>query len=132
MLGCRLAHCEGIPLSWNVCDFGLCLVLCWRHLALICIVFVVPCQYASCWFFDTEECNLLRISYLFLMRTLVITYSHVMHIVKYIREIEIQVFWNMIVSLDKRFPVFWRIVVLLSLGSNSPRIAKLGEMCGVM
>jgi len=40
------------------------------------------------------------------MRTLVITYSHVMHIVKYIREIEIQVFWNMIVSLDKRFPVF--------------------------
>jgi hypothetical protein len=36
----------------------------------------------------------------------VITYSHVMCIVKYIRETEIQVFWNMIVTLGKRFPLF--------------------------
>jgi len=129
MLGCRLAHCDGIPLSWNACDFGLCLMPCW-HLALICIPFIVPCQYASCWFFDMEECYLQRISCLFLMRTLV-KYSHVMYIVKYIRETEIQVFWNMIMSLGKWFPLFWRIVVLLPLGSSSPRIAKLVEMYGV-
>jgi len=61
----------------------------------------------------------------------VITYSRVMHIVKYIRETEIQVFWNMTVSLDKWFPVFCRVVVLLSLGLSSPRIAKFVEMCGV-
>jgi len=41
-----------------------------KTFGLICILFVVPCQYASCWFFVTEECNLLRISCLFLMRTL--------------------------------------------------------------
>jgi len=71
--------------------------------------------------------NLMSVSY----EDSVITYSHIMYIVQYIRDRNSGFFLEHDVSLGKWFPLFWRIVVLLPSGSSSSRIAKLGEMCGV-
>jgi hypothetical protein len=63
MVGCRLAHCEGIPLLWNVWLWSLfSAVLRTFGFDVYSVCSTLPLCILH-WFFDTEECNLLRISW---------------------------------------------------------------------